>query len=213
MFTWATTNNEEILMNFRYTHHATVDSTALTSVFYNEDNRELAVVTHENNLYVYADVPLMVFNTLVNVGSVGSYYAKVIKASYGPSVRSSRLDATYFIGGSVAAADMSSTGTGNSTGPHIHAESVGTPKGLTYADDAVVTSTDNFISLGHSPEPHTTSVDTATSKFDVVFVLNGSEKTFCTEASDVAGALRNFEAATSWLDLDPKVVKVVQYFE
>lgn len=205
-------------MRFDYTHKKDVDSSALKTVLYNENHNKLVVITHEDRAYCYRDVPLVIYNTLVNTGSVGNYYAVVIKRGYGPHAWSQSRHYVEFVDANALASDMSSTSVeafsnvGSSTGPHVHAQAVGTPKGLTYAEGAEVTQREDFITLTTQTDVAPTAVKLKF-EFHVFFTLNGSEKMFATSAGSVNEALENYKAATSWLDLETKVVKVVQYFE
>lgn len=199
-------------MRFNFTHSKAVDSSALRSVYYNENRRTMAVVTHDEHVYVYDQIPLTVFHTFINAGSVGNYFATVVKRLYGPSINDAPLNNTFLWSESDVAADMSTTSVGSSTGPHVHHEAtVGTPKGLSYAGGAVITQReDEFIPLTTPDSEFPAAVQF---EFHVFFTLNGSEKVFGTSAGSVNEALENYKAATSWLDLETKVVRVVQYFE
>lgn len=114
------------------------ESTALRALWYNENTRTLIVVVQDSfQTYKYEGVSPFEWESMKASQSPGRYYATRIKPNFGPGTALGNAEdfGIRRVDVGVPAADM-----GPITGsPYLHAdESVGTPKGLTYADDAVV---------------------------------------------------------------------------
>lgn len=60
-----------------------VASSNVACVGYDEDTHTLEVEFNNGSVYQYSDVPIHVFDELVNAGSVGSYLHHNIKNIYG----------------------------------------------------------------------------------------------------------------------------------
>jgi len=59
-----------------------VKSSNLNAVGYDEDNKVLAVLFNDGNLYEYSDVPKETYEAMINAGSVGSYFHKNVRTSF-----------------------------------------------------------------------------------------------------------------------------------
>jgi hypothetical protein len=59
-----------------------VDSSTLKSVGYDKESRILEVEFHENKVYHYFDVPIDVFNSLVDADSIGAFLNKRVKTRF-----------------------------------------------------------------------------------------------------------------------------------
>lgn len=203
-----------------------LESSAISALYYNEDDETLAVVTKDAQVYRYEDVSRAVYFAFLNAPSLGRYFATVLKKEFGPSTHLGRAGgyrpAGFF---DRKPADMSST-------------AVGTPQNLTYAADAVVDGErvnspvevsahlpDNFIDLyygGESVAVTTTNTSTITlnspvgRKHEVVFTVDGlsdERTTVVQDSPSVAHAVEVVTGALNMLGIEHKVVKVVTYFE
>lgn len=59
-----------------------VKSSNIAWVAYDEESKTLYVNFHSGSTYSYDDVPIEIFNDLLNAGSKGRYFARKIKFSY-----------------------------------------------------------------------------------------------------------------------------------
>lgn len=222
--------------NFHYTHSLTeTDSSAVDAVHYNDKTKELVVTLH-GDVYTYKGVPLSTYQAFVTAPSLGRAFA-TLKRKYGPSAFGGTVDSVGFVSAdtSTPAPDMSSTstpswhrprdGSGRFLSPNQERgsrgeQAIGTPKALTYADDAVVT--------GHSSGPHlrvtlgeNSSENSAEDekqgiirKHKVLFSVDGlGDRTYNTDASSVEQAISHLLDATNALGIGVKVKEVSVYFE
>jgi hypothetical protein len=61
-----------------------VESSSLKSVGYDELTQTLTVEFHTGKKYSYGEVPVEVYNDLLEAKSAGSYFAKNIRGKYEP---------------------------------------------------------------------------------------------------------------------------------
>lgn len=61
---------------------ASVSSSNVDSIGYDEDNETLEIEFKNGAIYQYFDVPLGVYNTLISSSSIGAYMASNIKGVY-----------------------------------------------------------------------------------------------------------------------------------
>lgn len=179
------------------------DSSAVDAAYYNQKDRTLVVDLH-NSLYKYEGVGQYTWDNFKNATSKGRYYIGTIKPNYGPSeFLGFEHEADYDeVENTYEAADF---------GP------VGTPKNLTYAENAVVdgvsaasTRTDNYLSLTPAsnaeaaPEGYRTGVTFETP--------HGTKKheVFATSALD---ARFKVEELASVLGVTVTVKEATVYFE
>lgn len=59
-----------------------VDSSNISSIGYDEDSNTLEVEFHSGAVYQYFDVPLNVYQEIMEAGSKGQYFAQHIKGYY-----------------------------------------------------------------------------------------------------------------------------------
>ncbi|MGD0036483.1 MAG: KTSC domain-containing protein [Bacteroidota bacterium] len=59
-----------------------VDSTNITSIGYDEDSNTLEVEFHSGAIYQYFDVPLNVYQEMIQESSKGQYFVQHIKGYY-----------------------------------------------------------------------------------------------------------------------------------
>jgi uncharacterized protein len=59
-----------------------VDSSNITSVGYDEGSSTLEIEFHSGSIYQYFDVPILVYNGLMETDSKGQYLAQNIKGRY-----------------------------------------------------------------------------------------------------------------------------------
>lgn len=195
--------------DFVYTDEANVDSSLVTGLWYNRDESQLAVALNEE-VYVYDDVPVSEFDNLRYASSVGRKY-RDIKRNYGPGqylgwVPDLEIEEKTYDAPSMDAVEVSSTGSVEAI--------VGTPKGLTYAVDAVVDGKPI-----NDERKFDLSVDATPSgeKFQhtVVFEVDGlpTRKSYNVEVGSVNEAIEALEEATAALGIDVNVKMVTVYFD
>lgn len=157
-------------MTFNFTRTADLNSTAVEEVYYDDDQRRLAVVLDGGNVYEYDNVPAQEFNALVNAPSAGRHYALNIKRNYGPGTYLGYVSGVDFERG-VKAPDM-----GNVTQfPGV------VPKNLTPASaQTKIISPENPLRFALAER------DTASERveydYTVNFLSNGEPKTYKTRA-------------------------------
>jgi len=59
-----------------------VQSTNISSIAYDDEQKILGVIFKNGNEYHYFDVPIDIYRELVNARSIGSYFNKNIRYSY-----------------------------------------------------------------------------------------------------------------------------------
>lgn len=191
-------------MAFAYTHADTdVASSAVVEAYYNDRTNDLAVVLSSGHAYVYSGVPLAVYEKLVDTRSVlsspGRYYAKVVKRDFGPG------EALGYVGWD-----------SDEFFPNLRARweaDAATPKGLVYADDAVVTGS---IDVDPAEVTNTTLAlpqEKTLRRHTVVFEANGGTRTHRLNVESVDEAVEEILSLGKMLDLDFKVKEVVVSFE
>lgn len=109
------------MTQFDYTDAREVHSTAVDEVHYNANTKELAVDL-DDSIYIYKNVPEDVYRSLVFADSVGRKFIDV-KRQYGPSSFLGYYDNVEYVKVGFNAPSMAA---------------VGTPKNLTYAEGALV---------------------------------------------------------------------------
>lgn len=188
------------MTKFYYTQTADVDSSAVDEVYYNANSKELAVDLHDE-VYVYQNVPKARYEALVNADSVGRAFREV-KRDYGPSEYLGYCSEVDYVPTREAfdAVDMAS---------------VGTPKALTYAENAKVdgvrvsgsgsTSTGTLLTLS-VPERNKSRV------FAVEFESGDKVRTHTLSAESFGAAEQAVLNIGAMLDLEfnVKVVRVVE---
>ena len=60
----------------------TVRSSNIDSIGYDEDNETLEVEFNKGGVYQYSNVPLAIYEELINAGSIGVYFAANVKNKY-----------------------------------------------------------------------------------------------------------------------------------
>lgn len=188
--------------NFTYTHTRRVDSSAVDEVYYNENTKELAVDLHDE-VYVYPNVPLARYEALVGASSVGRAFREV-KRDYGPSSYLGYATQVNYVRETTKAPSMAA---------------VGTPKGLTYAEDAVVdgrpvaSPNEVRVDLGLAPVAAPGGVKFRHAVYFEVEGLGNGSKVYNVEAGSVNEAVEALSEATAALGLDVNVKEVRVYFE
>jgi hypothetical protein len=174
-----------------YTREANVDSSAVDGVYYNENDRTVAVILH-GEVYRYSGVPLEFYNHLGRVNSVGREWLPQLKRTYGPGERLGSEYAVYFDDVTpwrapkpaepVKAGQVvgQSGSTGSSTGPHIS---------LTVAAPAL------------------------SNRVSVSFEVNGQTKVHESRANDVLEAVKNVTELLNLAGVDGKVKAATVYFD
>ncbi len=64
------------------TYKSVPNSSTIYRLKYDDDRRELTVTFVNGAQYLYTDVPLDVFEEMIKAESIGSFFAKNIKAKY-----------------------------------------------------------------------------------------------------------------------------------
>lgn len=193
---------------FYYTNaDSNINSSAVSAAYYNANDRRLAVVLSSGYGYVYSDVPESVFDTLVNPGfgrSTGRYYAKTVKRDYGPGEALGYSYDDDFA--HISESEPVLVGTG----------AVGTPKGLTYSENAVVTTNvvSNFIDAGYT-DLSLKPIEGTKRAHKVFFTIDGQWqiREYNVEAGSVDEAVKALTESTEALGLVATVKEVCVYFE
>lgn len=189
--------------DFEYTHYRKPVSSLVDEVWYNSDTKELAVSLHDE-VYVYSGVPLTRYQSLIFANSVGREYQS-IKREFGPSEYLGDRYELEFGEKSYEAPDMGS---------------VGTPKGLTYAENAVVHNVGDTATTGNSSGAHISL--TYGNDHDglgdirrhrVVFETPHGTKAHEVNAESVAEAKSLIESLASDFGLSVTVKEVTVFFE
>lgn len=189
-------------MTFHYTRaDRDVDSSVVHEAYYDRNSRKLAVVLSSGEGYVYNNVPEYTYHELVDADSPGAYYNRVIKRTYGPATALGYVDSDDFTH-QYPAPDMS-----NVVSP-VRLSGAVTPKNLTYAPNATVTSTTSgsyYVTLANAPERNTTA------RFAVTFEVGGKSRTHTLDAESFGAAEAAVVEIASMLDLtfDVKEIKKV----
>lgn len=87
------------MSTFSYTSHVEPESTALKTIWYNQQTGDLVVEFTSGVLAGYRNFPTSEYNSLVNAYSVGQYYTYYVKNRY--SGFSVDQDTTFVLEGSV----------------------------------------------------------------------------------------------------------------
>ena len=186
-------------MTFHFTHADTeIDSSVVYEAYYNKNTRDLAVVLHDGYGYQYSNVDKSTYDSLVNpANSAGAIYNSVVKHGYSGVVHLGYVgpeseDFVY----AHPAPSMS-----NVTGPR---QTVGTPKGLTYATGAKVDG--GRVTLTTVPAGNTKRT------FAVEFVSGGKVRTHNLDAESFGDAEKAVLEIGNMLDVEfeVKVVRVVE---
>lgn len=189
------TNTRE---KFEYTDRLAVwGSSAVDAAYHNKKSNELAVVLKSDGVYLYTDVNEQAFRDFANAWSKGRHYALTIKRKYGPGEYLGDVEDVNFV---VPAADMGSTGT---------------PKDLTYAEDAVVDSKPLSPVVGNVYNLGTVPVKSEARKHVVSFTVGDSDvvKTYESPADSVDKAAQALVYLGETLGLDFSVKGVYVSFE
>lgn len=190
----STNQKEEPMTEYKYTVGQYLpDSTALVGAWYNENTKELGVTLRESlNFYVYSDVPKGIYEELVHPSqSAGRVYAREVKPNYGPGDNWGYGDSIY-----PAQVDVA-------------APVVTTPKGLSYAEDAVVDGAPLNVVPLRSEAPVGVQY-----RHQVAFEVEGQtgERTYNVEAGSVTEAVEKLNEVARMLSLTFVVKQVVTYF-
>lgn len=196
------------MSDFEYTHNPRVNSSAVDEVWYNADNKELAVNLHDE-VYVYQNVPFARYQALVFAGSVGRAFREV-KRDYGPSEYLGYRSDLDIEQKSYAAPDMS--------GGYARGGLVTTPR--TVIHDATksepVNTNDEPVNTAGGPSEYVSLKveDVTTSRnHRVVFETEHGVKTHDVPAESVDEAKAVVENLATLLGVDAKVKEVTVYFE
>ena len=194
---------------FSYTDSDTnIESSLVYEAYFDAPQGRLALVLNNGYAYEYREVPQSLFNSLVNPGeSAGNIYNTKIKNKFnGRSIGYTGWESGFF-------RPVSPVRSVTPVNPVNENLTVGTPKGLTYAEDAKIStgSTFNYVNLVQ-PAAEASSKRS----HEVVFEVDGlgnSRRTFNVEANNVDEAVAELHKATQALGLDVKVREVTVYFE
>lgn len=203
-------------MTFFFTDHTAVNSSAVEDVYYNMDSEELAVALTSGQGYVYSDVPAEVYEKFETGGvlfSAGRYYAKTVKPEYGPGKSLGYVDYYDFVEADAADELDAEDEFGSDELVSAGARAVGTPKALTYSEDAKVTNSGNFyidldggVSVGGTSSPFI--------RHTVNFTLDDSLFAHTVHANSVAEAVDAFREVMMTLGMShAKVKEVVTHFD
>lgn len=229
------------MTEFNYTDEfRNVDSSLVYNVWYDRPTAS-AYVDLQDHVYRYDKVPFEAVEALLAASSIGREFngsmwgmTKGFKQTYGPGTHIgyqfniSKFKRPAIVSGNGMFTTLTHDGriyasTGTST--------VGTPKGLTYSDSAVVDGkpvseqrvdlkpvSDPVTILDADNEPVRVPLKdepdntVKASKFTVHFLSNG-EKTYTTEAASVEDAIKNLNDAAEILGVNVKVTGVFHHFE
>lgn len=197
-------------MTFYYTDHVKTNSSAVQDVYYNYHTLELAVLLTSSHGYIYSNVPSEVFDKFDAGGaffSAGRYYAKTVKTEYGPG------KAMGVVGYYDFTEDDSDDNyyRDNDYGPEFDTAAVGTPKGLTYAENAKVTTSGPYVNL--SGTSNTVATQPALRRHTVNFTADGSLFSHPVHAPDVDAAVDALHEVAESLGLSVQVKEVITYFD
>lgn len=192
-----------------YTEVFAPDSSLVEGVYYDANTRELTVVLHDE-LYRYSGVGKSTVEAFKNARSAGRFYTSTVKRNYGPGeYLGSEWDADYDEVSEGAAPDMSAP-LYDATKATI--DTKGTPKGLTYAEGAVITNvgeTGNASTFSLTPAP----VLKTARKHKVAFDTPNGRREHTLLAESVEDAAGEIVKLGDMLDLDFDVKEVTVYFE
>lgn len=190
------------------------NSTALKAAYYNTDDKTLLVVMRENgNAYRYDGVPAWVWSDFKGASSLGRFFANTVKRSYGPS---KYLGVGKNLSVNKKGYVAPSMGSVSSLHPSYRpSQTVGTPKGLTVAPDArVTTKAEAFPLQAVAPNPVSSILSIRKATTTVHFELDGTPKTVAMDnKSTVEDALADFSRIASMLGVTAKVTAVTVHFE
>lgn len=203
-------SNTAVESDYTFTHSKEdIDSSAVESVFYNSYEKTLLVALRENEqAYLYTGVPYWVFNSFVTDSSVGRFYATKIKRDYGPGAT---------MGYTEDLAISKATNPGGLVSSASPKTSVGTPKGLTYAQGAQRPAAPSATASGGQISSMPLSFPAATARaakrrYEVIFDSNG-ERAFDAKADSVDGAVAELKEIGSMLGVTFTVKRVLVHFE
>lgn len=187
--------------DFVFTHEADVSSSLVTGLWYNRDEQKLAVALDEE-VYVYDGVPANEFDNLRFAASVGRAYQGV-KRNYGPGE---------YLGWEPDLEIEAKSYEAPSMEPVVGNATVGTPKGLTYAADAVVDGepVDRKFTLGLVEE----TPERTTHRHAVVFEVEGLEgvrKVYNVDAGSWTEAEQALTESTDALGLNVTVKEITVF--
>jgi hypothetical protein len=194
---------------------------------YNENTRDVHVVLQDNEVYSYPNVPQSVLDEFIKSESAGAYYNTHFKRTYGPGTHA----------GSYGGAPWKFVEKIDKNEETRVA--VGTPKGLTYADDAVVTNRDaeqSYVTLGAGVNEPATGGAVSSTGIQSVFTTNANsgpfninpfrthvvtftiegmegEREYQASTQNVDAAVADLNAYASQLGLTVKVLRVVVHFD
>lgn len=198
------------MSDFEYTDSLEdIDSSAVVDAYYNINDKSMLVVLASNeDAYIYTGVPSYVWSQFKAASSKGSYYATQIKRNYGPAKalgNSWLLDIAEY--GGVPAPSMASV---TPIAPYVTlgnppSSATGTPKGLTYASDAKVSTSVPVFGESEGVRKATTSV--------LIEGTNGEHTVNFDDKSTVDEALAAIDELSSKLGVSVKVKAVTVHFE
>lgn len=178
------------------------NSSAVEEAWYNVYDKTLLVALVESEKsYLYSGVPSWVWSQLKGAPSLGSFYATTVKRNYGPGNALGWTDDLDIVEYGVPAANMGSV-------TPIHG--VGTPKGLTLAPNASVTTKAEAFPLSVVSDSKPVLL-----KHEVIFTSTGSEneRLYVTEAENIDDATSQLDEVAEMLDLNFTVKRVTVHFE
>ena len=191
------------MADFEYTDALeSINSSAVEDAYYNNNDKTLLiVVASSEEAYLYTGVPSYVWNQFKAADSKGRYYATQIKRNYGPA---KALGDSWALDIDAAQASVTPIAPYVTLGNPPTA-TVGTPKGLTYASDATVTTkVEAFPSVRKA---------TTTVKFSLDDTPDVDREIDFNDASTVDEAIAAFEQGISAFGLTGKVKAVTVNFE
>lgn len=176
-------------------------SQIVLAAYYDANTSELLVSLAGSGVYLYHNVPATTWSEFKNAESKGHFYNTVVKRHYGPGT------GYLFVG----------------VEPIDDEPAKGTPKGLTYAEDAVVDGERVRLYGVHRRKPAAVaqennvvlSITNEPKRFrtEVFFEANGTEKSHTLYVHDSNEAVEAVEQIGAMLDVDLNIKRVVVYFE
>lgn len=192
-------------LNPVFKHGSRTPSEAISALYYDAASRTLVVVIAESgNAYLYEDVPVYVWSAFKNSLSKGFFYSRAIKNTYGPANNLGDADQIFF-------EDVRKVPASTGNVIAFPSTTSGTPKGLTYASDAKVTTSAPVFDLIQGGKDE----DAVERLHEVVFTVEGvrDERSYRTETTDVETAVEALGEVADMLSLNFTVKRVIVHFE
>lgn len=193
------------MTNVEYTEEFNTVSSLVDDVYYNDNDKTMAVDLNDQ-IYRYNGVPRSVFEAFREAPSKGRFYTANVKRAYGPGEALGWYDNIVF-----NKVSNNTTSLGNVS--PVRVSGVGTPKGLTYAPDAIISDNRTSAVSMFSLATNTPNVEPAVRKHTVTFLVNGQPKVHTLTAKDVDEAIAVVKELGDMLDLTFVIKEVTVYFE